>query len=60
MPELIDEILSQTKRSQVLPDDVLDAICLAVMPRAGRLKTLPEIPDVDGEGLPMEICYYER
>ena len=60
VPELVDEILSQTKRSQTLPDDVLDAICLAVMPRAGRLKTLPKTPDVDREGLPMEICYFER
>jgi predicted RNase H-like nuclease len=60
VPELVDEILSQTKRSQVLPDDVLDAICLAVMPRAGRLKTLPKTPDVDSKGLPMEICYFER
>ena len=60
VPELVDEILSQTKRSQVLPDDVLDAICLAVMPLAGRLKTLPKTPDVDSEGLPMEICYFER
>lgn len=60
VPELVHEILSQTKRSQVLPDDVLDAICLAVMPRSGHLKTLPKIPDVDSEGLPMEICYYER
>ena len=60
IPELVDEILSQTKRNQVLPDDVLDAICLAVMPQAGRLKTLPKTPDIDSEGLPMEICYFER
>jgi len=60
VPQLVDEILSQTKRSHVLPDDVLDAICLAVMPQAGRLRTLPKTPDIDSEGLPMEICYYER
>ena len=60
VPELVDEILSQTKRSQVLPDDVLDAICLAVMPQAGSLETLPKNPDIDSDGLPMEICYFER
>ena len=60
VPILVDEILQQTWRKHLLPDDILDAICLAVMPKGGHLRTLPEQPSQDAEGLPMEICYFAR
>lgn len=60
VPTLVDKILRQTLRKHLLPDDILDAICLAVMPKGGHLRTLPQQPSKDAEGLPMEICYFAR
>jgi len=46
-------------RKQVAEDDILDALALAALARAGqeRLRTLPEFPPADAHGLPMEIVY---
>lgn len=46
-------------RRQVAPDDVVDALVLAVTARLGarRLASLPENPPTDERGLPMEIVY---
>ena len=54
----VELILGQTRRKDVAADDVLDACCLALMPLAGRLQTLPMQPQRDAIGLPMEICYF--
>lgn len=56
---LYETILSATKRKDVARDDIVDALCLALMPGEGRqLHTLPEVPEQDGTGLAMEICYF--
>ncbi len=42
-------------------DDILDALAAAVTARFGfnALKTLPEAPERDEEGLPMEMVHYD-
>lgn len=47
------------KRSAV-PDDLLDALAAAVtaLVGGGKLKTLPEDPELDPQGLPMEMVYF--
>ena len=57
-PELVEEICQATRRKDVAPDDVLDALCLAVMPSAGHLHSLPTRPPRDAEHLPMAIHYF--
>lgn len=57
---IAEAILSQTRRAACAADDIADALCLALMPRAGRLCTLPESPDLDRTGLAMEICYFSN
>lgn len=56
--ELTQVILTTTRRKDIAADDILDACCLAVMPLAGRLQTLPTAPEEDDQGLKMEICFY--
>ncbi|MFC7046656.1 DUF429 domain-containing protein [Halobacteriaceae archaeon GCM10025711] len=45
----------------VAPDDLVDAFVLAVAASApaDELRTLPDDPPVDDEGLPMEMVYWE-
>lgn len=45
---------------EVARDDLLDALAAAVTGLLGhsKLKTLPEIPERDAHGLPMEIVYF--
>ena len=57
--QLADNILATTRRREIAADDVLDACCLALMPLAGRLRTLPAQPTRDACGLAMEICYFD-
>lgn len=38
-------------------DDVVDALVCAVSARLGNLRSIPEVPDVDRAGLPMQIVY---
>ena len=44
---------------EVAADDVVDAMILAITATGGarKLQTLPEKPEIDGQGLPMEIVY---
>src|SRR6266571_2722228 len=53
---LVDTVLRETRRSVVQRDDVVDALVGAVVARLSRgdLKTLPEAPERDSAGLPME------
>lgn len=54
---LLDDALARYRRSEVARDDLLDALVCALTarhPRA-RLRTLPDPPARDDEGLPMQI-----
>jgi predicted RNase H-like nuclease len=57
---LVDDALREFKRSDVNKDDILDALVAAVTARCGinALKTIPEVPELDEMGLPMEMVYY--
>lgn len=47
-------------RQEVASDDILDALVAAVTAYKGRrgLKSIPEEPEFDAHGLPMEIVYF--
>lgn len=58
-----DELVNETLKHKgfgVSRDDILDALCAAVTAKYGfnELKTLPEAPEHDIFGLPMEMVYY--
>ena len=58
--EVISYILAKYTPGQVKTDDVLDALVLAITSMNFRkLFTLPETPEIDSCGLPMEIVYAE-
>ena len=52
--------MAKYRRAQVARDDILDALVGAVMARAGEenLTTIPEEPQRDERGLPMEMVYW--
>ena len=54
---LLEAALRHTRRADVQPDDVLDAMVLAALAResADGIVTLPPSPPVDETGLPMEM-----
>ena len=56
--DLVRGIGHATLRKDVALDDVLDALCLALMPLNGELQCLPTHPPRDEEGLPMAIHFY--
>ncbi|MGA9348792.1 MAG: DUF429 domain-containing protein [Anaerolineae bacterium] len=58
--ELVKEALLKHEGQDVARDDVLDALAAAVTAKFGFdvLKTLPEAPERDSVGLPMEMVYY--
>src|SRR5262249_23282406 len=49
-------MLSAYHRKDVARDDILDAL-VALVTATLELRTLPEVAEVDTEGLPMEIVY---
>ena len=54
----IEQVMQQTLRKQVARDDIVDALVGAVTAsHANRLQSIPEHPEVDETGLPMEIVY---
>lgn len=57
--EVVRHVSSTYRRKEVARDDILDALSAAVTAAVGaqRLATIPEIPEVDSEGLPMEMVY---
>jgi predicted RNase H-like nuclease len=59
--ELVDEALSTFRRKQVARDDILDALAAAVTGFLGcdRLAKIPNQPEVDVSGLPMEMMHLE-
>lgn len=58
--ELVDDALNEYKRRDLSEDDILDALVAAVTARYGfnALKTIPDTPELDETGLPMEMVYY--
>lgn len=61
---LVRRVLDGTTRSVLAPDDVIDALALAVTARLGQaeggplvLDTLPATPELDPTGLPMEMVF---
>lgn len=58
---LYQDCLSRYLRRDVQRDDILDAMCGAILGRIpDRLQPIPEKPESDGLGLPMEIVYIKR
>lgn len=57
--ELVDDALDKYKKRDVNRDDILDALVAAVTARCGfkALKTIPDVPEHDEIGLPMEMVY---
>ncbi len=57
--DLIDRALAAHHRAEVGRDDILDALAAAITALGDRrdLRTLPEDPDIDGVGLPMEMVW---
>ena len=59
LPELSEEYVRQSaKKIGCKPDDVLDAVCLAVtanLDAQGRTETIPETPATDDKGLKMQM-----
>ena len=56
--QVIERALSHYPRSVVAADDILDALVCAVTARmSDRWRTVPERPDKDSRGLPMEMVY---
>lgn len=56
-----DRILDKYLRKHVARDDIADALVALVTALApqNRLRTLPAEPEIDAEGLPMEMVYAE-
>jgi predicted RNase H-like nuclease len=55
--EILEAALRTYQRKDVARDDILDAVVLALTASSPALATLPEQPDHDDNGLPMEIIY---
>ncbi len=57
--EIVDKALHY-RRKDVAKDDILDALVLAVTASFGRdnLRSIPEAPEFDANGLPMQMLYY--
>ena len=55
---LVDQALSQWPRKMVARDDVVDALVAAITATMESCcRTLPEAPETDDFGLPMEMVY---
>lgn len=59
---IVPSVLSRFPRKDVARDDILDALAAAVTAGLGTrsFRSLPEHPERDSTGLPMEIVYVER
>ncbi len=61
--EIIDYVLANLEkfpRKDVAKDDILDALAAAITAskKEQGLKSIPEAPEVDARGLPMQILYW--
>lgn len=59
---IYEKALSSYMRKEVAKDDILDALVLAVTGyiSGGQLESIPEVPEYDQLGLPMEIVYSKQ
>jgi predicted RNase H-like nuclease len=58
--EIVQNALSKYRRKDVARDDILDALVASVTVKLSfqkRLKSIPEIPEKDSQGLPMQVVY---
>jgi predicted RNase H-like nuclease len=57
---LFSEMKENLPGRSAAPDDLMDALAAAVtgLMSGGKLKTLPETPGRDAQGLPMEMVYF--
>ena len=57
--EIVEFALSTYKSSQVISDDILDAVVNAITAASvpNQLRTLPNSPEFDSRGLPMQMVY---
>ena len=58
--EIVQNALSKYRRKDVARDDILDALVASVTAKLSYqrgLKSIPEIPEKDSQGLPMQIVY---
>lgn len=58
-PDVYDHLwtAASTADAAASTDDLVDAFVVALTARSDRLRTLPEAPEQDDEGLPMEMVY---
>lgn len=55
---MMESIQDRTKELCCMPDDIMDAVCLAVtaaLKAHGMCETIPEKPDEDSRGLEMQM-----
>jgi predicted RNase H-like nuclease len=59
--KLVEKALRAYRRKQVAKDDILDALVAAVTGFLGKghLISIPETPEFDLYGLPMEMVYHK-
>jgi predicted RNase H-like nuclease len=58
--EIIEFAISSFKKKDVAPDDIIDALCLAVTGLIGLERgfaTIPQVPEKDSHGLDMQMIY---
>ncbi len=58
---LVSDAIKQYSRETLVIDDIFDALALAVtaMLAGGNLQSIPVKQEWDGEGLPMEMCFFK-
>ena len=58
--EVVDYSLNEFRRKDLAKDDILDALSgIALATAKTSLKTIPEVPELDADGLPMEMVYVD-
>lgn len=61
--EIYRTAIDQYLRKDVAKDDILDALCMAItgqMVKNGIRCSLPQQPEIDDHGLPMQIIYFDE
>jgi predicted RNase H-like nuclease len=61
--EVVDAACAKFKRRDAARDDIVDALAAAVtalLGQSGPLDSIPDIPEKDALGLPMEIVYFKK
>lgn len=59
--EIVEYSLNKFRRKDLAKDDILDALSgIAIATQRYSIKTIPEVPEIDTEGLPMEMVYADK